>query len=61
MNGISPQPFDHFLQSVTAAQYDDYRRLPGAQVEPGPRQSQVRPSRVSGQGPGKVSGQFRAG
>ncbi len=31
-NDFSPEPFDHFLQSVSTAQYDEYSRLPDARV-----------------------------
>ncbi|MGH3876819.1 MAG: neprosin family prolyl endopeptidase [Actinophytocola sp.] len=33
MKDVSPQPFDDFLRSVLDAEYDDFRRLPDAQVE----------------------------
>ncbi len=32
-HGFSPQPFDGFLESVASAAYDEFRYLPGSEVE----------------------------
>jgi hypothetical protein len=30
---VSPQPLDNFLKSVASAAYDEFRSLPGSEVE----------------------------